>query len=148
VNSGGPKPAHRLGPAAKMPRSAHAGGARTLGAVSAPTGLHGGAVGGGGPQGTRSTARAIGGQGEGTGQGEEVVERTEWWHGMKWGWRQLIGTNPAVDGDLECSGLANQSRARRGEVVALSEADGRVRHGAATVEQREEKGGTVVAYPF
>jgi hypothetical protein len=44
---------------------------------------------------------------------------------------------------------AGQSESgEEGEVVALSEADGRVRHGAATVEQREEKGGAVVAYPF
>jgi hypothetical protein len=59
-------------------------------------------------------ARAIGGQEEDAGQGEEATERTEWRCGVKWGWRQLVGANPAVDGDVQCSGLANQGRARRG----------------------------------
>jgi hypothetical protein len=66
------------------------------------------------PWGTSSTARAIGGQGEDAGQGEEAAEHTERRCGVKWRWRRVVGTNPAADRDLRCSGLANQSRARKG----------------------------------
>jgi hypothetical protein len=67
--------------------------------------------------------------GEHVEQGEEAARRDA-------GWRRLISANPTVDGDLLCSGPANNIRVMRGEATTPSDLAGRARRGQAVRGER------------
>jgi hypothetical protein len=88
--------------------------------------------------GTRSTTQAIGAQREDVGQGEEAAEHTERRRNVKWGWRQLIGANPAmVHSDLV--GRVRRRCEAKGSAQRLWE-PGRKKMGERGVDAARAKG--------